>query len=177
MRRASEKIIVLAIACALVAQADTAAAAPSPAGQTLALVNQARAAHGLAPLAARADLAAYALRHARHMAAERAIWHAPDLRGVFPAPAAVGDNVGAGPTIGNLHRAYMDSPSHRANVLRPVFRFAGVGVVVGEDGLLYHAVVFASTGRSAPPPPRAVQRAPGPVRTVAVLLALRDMER
>jgi uncharacterized protein YkwD len=41
----------------------------------------------------------------------------------------VGENVGVGATVRSVHRALMDSRSHRRNILSRAFDKVGVGVV------------------------------------------------
>ena len=53
------------------------------------------------------------------------------------APAGwqkLGENVGRGGTIPQIHDAYLRSPSHRANILDPVFTQVGTGAVWGNCG-------------------------------------------
>jgi uncharacterized protein YkwD len=40
----------------------------------------------------------------------------------------LGENVGYGSTVASLHRAFMGSPPHRANIRRGRFRHVGIGV-------------------------------------------------
>ena len=37
-------------------------------------------------------------------------------------------------TAAEIHRAWMDSPGHRANILRPQFREIGIGIALGAAG-------------------------------------------
>ena len=39
---------------------------------------------------------------------------------------------------------FMNSPTHRANILEPAFRRVGIGVAFGADGMKYFAVVFSN---------------------------------
>lgn len=48
---------------------------------------------------------------------------------------AAGENIGWGSSTlgkpGRMHSAFMDSPGHRTNLLRPIFRDVGIGVAPG----------------------------------------------
>jgi uncharacterized protein YkwD len=52
-----------------------------------------------------------------------------------------GENVGTAGTIGRVHRLFMQSASHRANILRSPFRTVGVGVVE-KGGRLWVTQIF-----------------------------------
>jgi uncharacterized protein YkwD len=53
----------------------------------------------------------------------------------------LGENVGVGATIRSLHTAFMNSPSHRSNVLGRRYRLVGIGVVY-SGGRTWVTVVF-----------------------------------
>ena len=59
---------------------------------------------------------------------------------------ALGENVGYGPSIRVVQDAFMNSPAHRASILRESFEVVGIGVAHGEcDGKdrTYVVQVFA----------------------------------
>lgn len=39
----------------------------------------------------------------------------------------LGENVGVGNTVDSLQKAFIDSPSHRDNIVYPTFKYIGVG--------------------------------------------------
>jgi uncharacterized protein YkwD len=105
------------------------------------LVNQERAAAGLAPLASRPEIAAYATGQSTAMATRRDIWH---NAGYFTSATrkalgavALGENVAVNGSLEGAHRRLMESPGHRANILNGRFDAAGFSVVHDEDGTLY----------------------------------------
>lgn len=50
----------------------------------------------------------------------------------------LGENVGAGPTIESIEPAFMASPTHRENILNPVYDHVGTGVAVNAtSGYVY----------------------------------------
>ena len=56
--------------------------------------------------------------------------------------SAGGENVGVGRSVRTVQDAFMDSPSHRGNVLGAAYDRAAIGVVEA-DGVIWIAVVFS----------------------------------
>jgi uncharacterized protein YkwD len=87
-------------------------------------------------------LARLAHDHARSMAAKRrGLWHtniAPRVRGW----AWLGQNVGYGPTVASLQRAFLHSPGHRANMFYRHANRVGIGAWCDGRGTLWVAVNF-----------------------------------
>lgn len=110
-------------------------------------INEERSARGLRPLAVAPAVAAFARRHSRRMAAEGRVFHTERRqRARAAAGRAVGENVGAGSAAGEIHDAFMDSRSHRHNILERRWTHVGVGVAVGSrDGAveIWVTAVFA----------------------------------
>lgn len=134
----------MALACTMAACASGSGPAPSPslperAGVEERLVdriNEERSARGLRSLAFAPRIAAFARRHSERMAADAQVFHT-DRRARAGAAAgrAAGENVGVGSAAGEIHDAFMDSRSHRHNILEPHWTHVGVGVAVGSrDG-------------------------------------------
>jgi len=118
-------------------------------------LNAARAANGRAALSTRSDLVAIARRHSARMASSGTIFHNSRLQSEAPSDwQSIGENVGMGPTCDEIHTAFMNSASHRRNILDPDYNYVGVGVVVAEDTTIYVTQVFmqAPAGGSAPAP-------------------------
>ena len=116
----------------------------------LALLNAERAAHGLPALTERSDLDAIATAWSAHMAAVDLLSHNPRLADVVQGWQAVGENVGEGPTIGDLDSAFMGSAEHRANILDPTYNDVGIGVARG-DGVIWITVDFRDPEHSSSP--------------------------
>lgn len=113
-------------------------------GRFIEMINSSRANAGLPPLQTRGDLSTYADGHTSKMMAKGTIFHSSDsqMRNMTSGWSLLGENVGMGPVdVGILHKAFMDSPSHRANILGD-FSYLGVGAAVGKDGYLYVTVEF-----------------------------------
>jgi hypothetical protein len=159
---------------AFAAPARPVAAPAFPAGGAdaacfVAAINSARAQMGEAPLASDGALLALAARHSQQMAGARTIYHNLDIGRQAPSYwVRLGENVGRGPTCGDIARAFMESPEHRVNILNAHYNLVGVSVVIGQANVLFVTEDFmeAPGGGAAPaaPAPGAptVQPAPPP---------------
>jgi uncharacterized protein YkwD len=112
---------------------------------TLCLLNEERAAKGLPPLRYEARLELASQRHSEDMVRRRFFAHdTPDgvdpqariLATGYPAGNAyTGENLAWGErsesSPAEIMDAWMHSPGHRENILRPNFTEVGVGVVLG----------------------------------------------
>jgi uncharacterized protein YkwD len=114
---------------------------------THCLLNEQRAAAGLAPTRQNPKLAQAGVGYSRRMVAERFFGHvAPDgedlstrlLRAGYIAASdeyTIGENLAWGQrelsTPRAIVAAWMQSPGHRANVLRPQYAEVGLGFVIG----------------------------------------------
>ena len=113
--------------------------APDLEAQMLVLVNQERAKVGLAPLAPDPELAEVARRHSADMFARGYFSHyTPEGRSPFDRINAAGitysiagENLALAPTLSLAHSGLMNSPGHRANILRPEFGRLGIGILDG----------------------------------------------
>jgi uncharacterized protein YkwD len=132
----------------------------------LALLNEARGAAGLAPLAADAELGAVAAAHTEDMIAQRFFGHVSPstgkvenrLRRAGVVASLSGENIGQAATPDDVHRVLMDSPAHRALMLGAKFTHVGIGAGFrpGEARDVTATLVFA---RRPPPPPAPVTAA------------------
>ena len=112
-----------------------ATADDSEASRLIALVNEFRAAHELAPVALEAKLSAAAQEHAEAMAASGKFSHdAPDgnlterMGRANYAFATVTENIGEGsPTAKETVAMWAQSPPHARNLLNESVREAGIG--------------------------------------------------
>lgn len=128
-------ILLLASIAASAAQGDDAA-------RIVALVNNFRAAHGLAAVALDPRLSAAAQEHAKAMAASATFSHdEPDgnlterMRRANYAFATVAENIAAGAsTPEEAEATWEQSPPHARNLLNPSVRDAGVGHANGRGG-------------------------------------------
>lgn len=108
-------------------------------------INGARMNHGVRTLHMGNRLVAIARHHSAEMAQSNSLYHNPNLATDLSSVqfSIAGENVGVGPTLPILHDAFMASPPHRENVLRPEFERVGVGVVTGGDGRIWITIVFS----------------------------------
>jgi len=110
-------------------------------------VNAERAAAGLGPVVTNAWAQGIAMGHSQDMANARNIWH--NYSGYIDvAKQAIdayvdGENVGMAETLVQVDAALMASPTHKANILYPLFNTIGIGVAQDVDGYVYVTEDFA----------------------------------
>jgi uncharacterized protein YkwD len=116
----------------------------------LDLINQARADHGLQPLAVDDRLTQAARKHSELMVEHSALSHQfegePPVQirfsdESFPSDRE-GENVDLDQTVNSAHQALMHSPAHRANILDPNYNAVGIGIVRSR-GNIYVTEDFA----------------------------------
>lgn len=128
-------------------------------------IGNARGASGVQGLSRLICLDDMARDRAKDMAANGALKHTADLGGTIAfycggnwTPYA-GENVGIAVTSEGVFNAFMNSPGHRVNILKPEYTNVGVGMYHGPNGQLWTAQVFincsngrcpANTGFTAP---------------------------
>ncbi|MFD7817196.1 CAP domain-containing protein [Streptomyces sp. NPDC059785] len=121
------------------------------AADVVALTNAERAAAGLPPLTADARLTTAAQAHSADMIARAFYSHtSPDGREPWHRAAAagsthrsVGENIACGQrSPAEVVRGWMDSPGHRANILKPAFTHIGVGFAGGGPAGTYWTQLF-----------------------------------
>ena len=107
--------------------------------QMLDLVNRERQANGLAPLAPDPELTEVARRHSADMFARGYFAHdTPEGLSPFDRMRVAnvrfltaGETLALAPTLSVAHTGLMNSPGHRANILRREFGRVGIGVMDG----------------------------------------------
>jgi uncharacterized protein YkwD len=141
-------VFALVLIAAALATAAPASAGPRTSSREmkwtmLHLVNQARRNHGLRPLRLNAALSKTAMRHSGKMAARRTVFHTANLYDTVRRyrPSHWGENVGMASTVRRLHRAFMASAEHRANILGKAYRKVGVGLV-RSGGYVWGTLIF-----------------------------------
>jgi uncharacterized protein YkwD len=112
---------------------------PDLEAKMLEMVNRERGAAGLKPLSADPELTEVARRHSVDMFARGYFSHmTPEGRSPFDRMRAAnvrflaaGENLALAPTLPIAHTGLMNSPGHRANILRPAFGRVGIGIMDG----------------------------------------------
>lgn len=105
----------------------------------LNLINKERVANGLQPLTADAKLTEVARLKAKDMIANNYFGHtSPTYGSPFDMMKAngitytyAGENLAGAPDVNTAHTNLMNSPSHKANILKPEYTKVGIGVVEG----------------------------------------------
>lgn len=143
-------IAALTLALCTVAGSQIALAGPTEEGDFVTFINQSRAGAGLPSLSIKPDLVDYARRHTAKMISSGTIFHSTsaELSSASTGWTTMGENVGRGPNPSVLHGAFMNSPSHKANILGDFDR-VGVGAARSSDGVLFVTVIFMKSSTSS----------------------------
>lgn len=112
---------------------------PELEAQMLELINRERTANGFAPLEADPEIAEVARKHSADMFSRGYFSHnTPEGKDPFDRIRAdgvkfrtAGENLAFAPTLQIAHTGLMNSPGHRANILRPQFGRVGIGILDG----------------------------------------------
>jgi uncharacterized protein YkwD len=107
------------------------------------LTNAAREAAGLVKLKLDPELSKVARKHTKEMIDAGDLFHTPDdvLGKRVTRWVKLGENVGRGPTVDLLQEAFMESVTHKENILKPGYRFIGVGTKVVDESM-WVTVIF-----------------------------------
>jgi uncharacterized protein YkwD len=108
--------------------------------------NAARAAAGLPGLCVNGQLTGFAQSWANQMAATQSLVH-QNIGGLIGSTgfSTMGENILSGPgnySAAEMQAAWMNSPSHRANILNGDFTQVGVGIAFSSDGRVWVCVDF-----------------------------------
>ena len=139
-------LLTLLTAALLAALTGLVGVAPASATTTrearmIAKINHARTDHGLPPLHVSSDLMAAARDRTAPRWPARACCSTAARCPPCAAGALIAENVGEGGTLGVVHRAFMNSAPHRANILDSRVGQVGVGMV-SSGGQLWITEVF-----------------------------------
>jgi hypothetical protein len=150
--------LLLTVALTLMGLGVSAGADSGMEAQFLSKINASRSSAGLAPLKMSGSLSSYARGHSGKMADSGGIYHSTSsqLRSAAGSGwSKIGENVGRGPSVDGLHKAFMNSSGHKANILG-AYNTAGVGAVT-KDGYIYVTVVFVNYGSGGGSTPTTVK--------------------
>ncbi len=122
---------------------DASAGSVRARAKVFAMVNHYRHHHGLASLKENRAVDRTGRHHSQLMGSERLLFHSGDLRTKLRSfhPSSWGENVGMGPSVWRVFKAWTRSSTHRANMLNRRFRHAGVGVV-HSHGAYWITMIF-----------------------------------
>lgn len=95
------------------------------------LINRSRANYGRSRLAMNFQLSTKAQSWANTLASRCSLSHSNLASGIGYNWRALGENVGYGRSIADVHSAYMHSPGHTANILDRRWNYMGTGVAYG----------------------------------------------
>lgn len=150
-------VMLLAVASMLVggvlapARVASATAPNADSWAFLNLTNQSRANAGLPPLKMQPDMVNLAAAWTSHMVGTQNLVHNYGLGGqvasIFPDWKGYGENIGYGQTVDILHQAFMNSPSHRDNVLGD-FNYVGIYAQRDAHGTLWVTLDFLKLDRA-----------------------------
>lgn len=147
-RRRAAKVVALAVTASVAlgglgAQPVEAASARQKMEKRFTrLINKERARRDIHRVKYSYQLARVARKHSKKMADSGILHHRGNLAsGIRGDWRVLGENVGVGGSVKSLHRAFMRSPGHKANVLYRKYRRVGVGVV-RRDGVVWVTVIF-----------------------------------
>ncbi len=99
--------------------------------EVIRLVNESRQANGLGTVSENYVLDVKADNWARHLRDICDLEHSKLSSGAPPEWEKLGENVGYGGAIGQIHEAYLNSPGHRANIMDAAFSSMGAAAVYG----------------------------------------------
>ena len=93
------------------------------------------------------ELSKVARKHTLEMVNDGSLFHqtAAQFRRRVTNWNLIGENVGLGARVKSLHKAFMASPLHKANIVNPAFRYMGVGVKKIGDRMWVTVVFEART--------------------------------
>jgi hypothetical protein len=171
-------LVVLVIAAGIQLAASIPAHAFEPAAESdfLARINALRASVGVAPVAMDSKLTGVARDWSVQMSGGTGLAHNPNLRSIIDGITSVwrklGENVGWGTSVAQLHDALVKSPHHYANLVDPDFHIVGIGVVVkGAEMWVTQDFLAGPTGGSTPTPTTPTTARPRPTTTTTAAKA------
>ncbi len=151
MRNASIRALIMTILLSFTAQsAGARGKGASPEQTLLQLANRERTAQGLAALKWSAPLAQAAHEHVIRMAQQNTLSHqlrgepglADRATGAGARFTSVAENVAEGSSVEGIHREWMNSAPHRANLLDPQLDSVGIAVA-DRNGTLFAVEDFS----------------------------------
>jgi hypothetical protein len=156
-RKLISAFAVIAALAVVLAGFGATASTTSDENYFVSRINAERTGRGIRALTVASDLVQVARAWSAQMASDGAISHDPNLPYEVNNWSMLGDNVGRGSTASDIQTAFMNSPSHRDNILESRFTHVGVGVVDGGDRI-YVTEVFVRRVSTTTTTHRSVRR-------------------
>jgi uncharacterized protein YkwD len=130
-------VIAVAAVLALTLSMGQAHAGSKPArsrAKLLTFVNHYRVDHGLRKLRENRDVDRIAQHHSSRMASARKLFHSSGMWTKLRShhPSCWGENIGMGPSVWRVFKAWTRSKEHRANMLDRHYRRTGMGIVLSH---------------------------------------------
>jgi uncharacterized protein YkwD len=143
LHRKTPVIVLLVVALLAVTPSSARADDLTRRNKMLRLLNAVRMNHALPTFRLNVDLSHFAWEHSRRMANQHRLFHTLDLYSRVRAysPSTWGENVGYAGSLLRLRTLWMQSYSHRHNILKKAFRRIGIGVVV-RNGRMWATTIF-----------------------------------
>jgi uncharacterized protein YkwD len=148
MRRTRNALARIALVATLLIGllATAGPAAANARSEMYRATNRTRLHHEIRRVDLRHRISRLARRHSIAMARRGSIFHTADPVDRYLDGTrwrVWGENVGVtSGSIAGLQKAFLDSPSHRANILNRRFRRVAVGAYRDDDGLLWVTIFF-----------------------------------
>ncbi|MHB8513267.1 MAG: CAP domain-containing protein [Actinomycetota bacterium] len=137
MRRLSRAAVVLTgIMVTSLLTAQVVVAASSDENDFYSKINYERSSRGVPTLSWSDSLAQIARQHSQEMANNDSLYHNDNLGNEVQGWQVVGENVGEGDSVDDLHQAFMNSAPHRSNILDTDYTEVGVGTA-WKNGTLW----------------------------------------
>jgi len=151
MGRRSAPVIVAAALIGIALASPAVRATPSDESDFVSRINAERTSRGIPAVTVYGDLTEVARNWSEQMAQSGQISHDPNLPNEVSGWTDLGDCVGRGGSVADVHDAFMNSDEHRSIILNPIYNEVGVGVAYAGN-VLYVTEVFVRrpTGSSRP---------------------------
>ena len=107
-------------------------------------VNATRAQVGTGQLNPDIPLIVKAQALSKQLASGQQLHHSALTDGAPTGWRRLAENVGTGPSTAVVNQAFLDSPTHRANIVDPGFTHLGVGVTIDANGQYWVVEEFAA---------------------------------
>lgn len=141
-RLASRLLIVMLATLSVFAFALPAQAATGDEQSVTWRVNHEHYTRNMRSLQSWESIVGKARQHSCEMAKTQRLFHTPNLSSQYSGWRILGENVAMGYNLYEIHKAWMQSPAHRSNILESRYRAMGSGVCRDSGGTYWVTTVF-----------------------------------